>query len=379
VTHAPKAVDPTANPSSPDSEFWHEQRARERRHVAIDESLAGAGAPEAVQERNGISIDQAREAWEQVKRDLTAANARADAAERIAANRLQTFLATSDTLEKAVAAHKRAESEAASVREHLRVQTAALAEDLSAARAEAASLRTEVERLTAHRERLAIEAGRLRPDYGKRLLAESSLAAATALLGEWLTIGDRDPYAGLRTRTNAFLANAPAAPTREVEIERLRDRIVDLERANESANMTIRGLRIQRDTGWCERCEEAHVPSPAACNVAAPQTGAFADASPVKMMVEPTRTDHDEVRQYDGHAWVRLDSLRSTRSESCPFGRDPCDSCTCWQQRPTRTDHERAVLRIVRKCCQDSRTWMQANMPELFAADEALRRREAEK
>jgi hypothetical protein len=36
------------------------------------------------------------------------------------------------------------------------------------------------------------------------------LADATKLLGEWLTIGDRDPYAGLRTRTNAFLANAPA-------------------------------------------------------------------------------------------------------------------------------------------------------------------------
>jgi hypothetical protein len=42
-------------------------------------------------------------------------------------------------------------------------------------------------------------------------------------------------------------------------------------------------------------------------------------------------------------------------------------------------DAERAVLRIVRQCCQDSRTWMQANLPALFAADEALARREGGK
>jgi DNA repair exonuclease SbcCD ATPase subunit len=42
-------------------------------------------------------------------------------------------------------------------------------------------------------------------------------------------------------------------------------------------------------------------------------------------------------------------------------------------------DAERAVLGIVRQCCQGSRTWMQANMSDLFTADEALRNAESYK
>jgi hypothetical protein len=69
--------------------------------------------------------------------------------------------------------------------------------------------------------------------------------------------------------------------------------------------------------------------------------------------------------------------------KGCHDATDGCERCRPardeLERRQKRADAERAVLRIVRRCCKDSRTWMQANIPALFAADEALARREAEK
>lgn len=77
----------------------------------LEDALAGAGALEL--ECNGIAIDQAQAAWEWIKRNLEQMRGERDAA-----------LARAKELE-----------------EHLRLQTSALAEDLAAARSEAASLR----------------------------------------------------------------------------------------------------------------------------------------------------------------------------------------------------------------------------------------------
>jgi hypothetical protein len=80
---------------------------------------------------------------------------------------------------------ERAESEAAALRAELQAEKDRRVEHRQMNQAlneQAAALRAEVEHLTAHREQLAIEAGQLRPEYGKRLAAESRLAAATELL-----------------------------------------------------------------------------------------------------------------------------------------------------------------------------------------------------
>jgi hypothetical protein len=369
--------------------------------VRARRALAGAGAPDTyergIRDASGRIIEPhltAEQACERLTRDLAAANARvaeleceitrliasvqclhglhnaanarAEAAERTYQRGLE--LATQDFQRKLddwrakceAAAQDakqaweevsrvqqvglRAESEAASLRQlvtELRASFAAQCEKTTERASEAASLRADLQVTLDDLNRKINLLGEARAEVEKQgalirgweLRDSASLAAAIDLLAHVPYYPDSDREEWVRRRDD-LLANAPAAST----CNHCGDK-----HATDLACHRNKGKRSAPtrtdETNLCWKCG-ARKPTNFAREDGCSDCGA-----PGK---EPTRTDHEEVRQYDGHAWVRLDSLRSTRSESCPFGRDPCDSCTCWQQRPTRTDHERAVLEACR-------------------------------
>ncbi len=201
-------------------------------------------------------------------------------------------------------------AEAAPLREHLRVQTAAMAEDLAAVRTEATSLRAEVERLR------ALLAGRA--DGHSR--AVSDLAAATQLLELWLL---KYPTGVCAPDTRAYLTNAPAAPTRTEPVY---------------GSSPVGGTNLRPE----------HRPSIG------------------ELLAAPTRTECKYVGRCNSSRCEACSSPTSTARSGLVY-----DACS-----RSVYDAERAVLRIVRQDCKDSRTWMQANMPRLWAANDALKRAE---
>jgi hypothetical protein len=200
----------------------------------------------------------------------------------------------------------------------------------------------------------------------KELEAQDRLVAATELL-KWLASELTGAYRG---QINAFLANAPAAPIRSE----------------------------------CSECKS--------------DWGHYAGCSNEGLVQVPTRTDHERAKPYDAsfetcdcetadehergacrkpctdHERAVLDACRNAVTRVAHMGQEVlqltqgsqqtiAEAVVAWREargESTRIhDAERALLRIVRQRCQGSRTWMQANMSDLFTADEALRNAESYK
>ena len=287
-------------------------------------------------------------ATQQLSAELLKANARAEAHEidaKSAYRQRDEWKAKCGTAvddARTFAAHANAaESEAATLREHLRLQTAALAEDLSAARSETASLRAELDEVRTiaaevveERKALRAELKDCRDNSATRLAYSEQYRAEAASLRQLSEV-----YANERDQAWRDLNNA------ERGLEAARELLIQ---TTDDGSLT-EGWKSRRDVflsaisteaAWRERCDAFLVNAPAAPSRAiCPHSGEMR-----------TRSDGVEACINCGAAIYapliapaapspKADA-RVTTADSAPS----THSTSSATSDPTRTDHERAVL-----------------------------------
>jgi hypothetical protein len=227
----------------------------------------------------------------------------------------------------------------------------------------------------------------------------------------------------------SYLEPARTAPTRTFGIFSLRHgqrsenypgTYTSKQAAQDAIGMRLQGeaLELHRSVYVVRELHAPAAPIRSECSECKSDWGHYAGCPNEGSVQVPTRTDHERAKPYDAsfdtcdcetadehergacrkpctdHERAVLDACRNAVTRVAHMGQEVlqltqgsqqtiAEAVVAWREargESTRIhDAERALLRIVRQRCQGSRTWMQANMSDLFTADEALRNAESYK